>query len=194
MEATCVFFFPGIEMNFFLISQSSYWLSTEATLPEYFVINANRDLVNISSLLASFLPALKARFVMDGIETMIPRSLISMLQFLEEPRINSLGRSKLLRNLVAFQQNFANIPFVRPLSLDHMTDESISPVDTLSRQSPSPGSAFRDGFTFARQSVLLLGLEEKVSPYRCVLFVPMILFFKFFECSLRCIVVSSTFI
>ncbi|KAI8871415.1 hypothetical protein GQ42DRAFT_162029 [Ramicandelaber brevisporus] len=87
--------------------EGSYLLREEATEPDPYVQNLNADLVSCEAGLSEFLPPSKMNFVLGGISTLVGNLLVANTRYIR--RLNAAGNRKMIRNVLALQQNLTNL-------------------------------------------------------------------------------------
>ncbi|KAI0778405.1 Sec8 exocyst complex component-specific domain-containing protein [Trametes elegans] len=90
-----------------------YRIEREAAEPDPHIIDLNTELGNCDASLTATLPEVQRRFVFEGIGHLMQHLLISNARFIHSA--NELGIKKMMRNMLALQQNIKTI-----------TDDSIS--------------------------------------------------------------------
>ena len=89
------------------ISDSSYVVSDTAVEPSPSIVDLNAELASLDDILTETLPATSRAFALSGIATLTDAYLISLVHRLKA--INRQGTTKMLRNILALQQNLKNI-------------------------------------------------------------------------------------
>ena len=102
VQARCFYFLASMK-------QSSYEIGDGLTLPENFVLNFNRNLLTLRETMMTYLGPLKTRFLLDGLEQLIPWIVMNSVPHLQHRFFNSNGIGRMQRNLIALQQGLANI-------------------------------------------------------------------------------------
>jgi len=87
--------------------RSSYRLEREATEPDPYIMELNNDLARCDDATSTTLAEHQRRFVFDGLGTLISRLLISSSSQIRF--VNEKGAQKMLRNILALQQNLKTI-------------------------------------------------------------------------------------
>lgn len=88
------------------IQNSSYYIE-EAQEPDNFILELNKDLSASEECMSTFLPSHKIRYLFDGLPRLISTILIRSLKKIK--RMNRIGVQKMIRNVLALQQNLTNI-------------------------------------------------------------------------------------
>ncbi|KAI8990488.1 Sec8 exocyst complex component-specific domain-containing protein [Trametes punicea] len=84
-----------------------YRVEREATEPDPHVIDLNTELGNCDASLTSTLPEIERKFVFEGMGHLMQHLLISNARFIQSA--NALGIKKMMRNMLALQQNIKTI-------------------------------------------------------------------------------------
>ncbi|KAI0361385.1 hypothetical protein OH77DRAFT_1417634 [Trametes cingulata] len=84
-----------------------YRIEREAAEPDPHIIDLNTELGNCDASLTSTLPELHRKFVFEGIGHLMQHLLISNARFIQSA--NALGIKKMMRNMLALQQNIKTI-------------------------------------------------------------------------------------
>ncbi|KAI7857397.1 Sec8 exocyst complex component-specific domain-containing protein [Circinella umbellata] len=92
------------------MQEGNYYLEDETYEPDPYIITLNQDLVEVDDCITASLPPKDELFAFDGLPALIVHILISEASHIK--RMNSNGVQKMMRNILALQQNLAN--FVPP--------------------------------------------------------------------------------
>ncbi|KAI0375224.1 hypothetical protein BV20DRAFT_1009421 [Pilatotrama ljubarskyi] len=84
-----------------------YRIEREAAEPDPHIVDLNTELGSCDASLTSTLPELHRRFVFEGIGHLMQHLLISNARFIQSA--NELGIKKMMRNMLALQQNIKTI-------------------------------------------------------------------------------------
>ncbi|KAI8063832.1 Sec8 exocyst complex component-specific domain-containing protein [Gongronella butleri] len=93
-----------------VIREGNYHLEDESYEPDPFVITLNADLMDIDDSINASLPRKDNVFCFDGLPALMVHILITEASFIK--RMNRHGAQKMIRNILALQQNLTN--FVPP--------------------------------------------------------------------------------
>ncbi|KAJ1985898.1 exocyst subunit [Dimargaris cristalligena] len=97
--------------------EGNYGLSEESQEPDQYIQTFNADLIMCEELLAKSLPRDEIEFVFSGISHLISYILINNAGHLKD--LNYFGSRKMVRNVLALQQNLTNISLSNESGLDH---------------------------------------------------------------------------
>lgn len=89
------------------VTESTYAVADSAIEPAPHVVDLNAELANVDDILTETLPAAARAFVLGGIATLIDATLIGLVHKIKA--VNRQGVTKMLRNILALQQNLKNI-------------------------------------------------------------------------------------
>ncbi|KAI8991536.1 Sec8 exocyst complex component-specific domain-containing protein [Mycotypha africana] len=89
------------------IRDGNYYLEDETFEPDPYIITLNADLMELSESVNASLPPRDEEFVFDGLPRLIVHLLISEASYIK--RLNKNGIQKMLRNILALQQNMNNL-------------------------------------------------------------------------------------
>ncbi|SJX62766.1 related to SEC8-protein transport protein [Sporisorium reilianum f. sp. reilianum] len=89
------------------ISESTYVITSTAIEPAPPIVDLNAELANLDDVLSETLPAASRAFALSGMSVLIDACLIGLVHSLKA--VNRDGVTKLLRNMLAVQQNLKNI-------------------------------------------------------------------------------------
>ncbi|ORY92249.1 hypothetical protein BCR43DRAFT_508347 [Syncephalastrum racemosum] len=92
------------------VREGNYYLEDETYEPDPYVITLNQDLMDIDDCINASLPPKDELFAFDGLPALIVHLLISEASYIK--RMNANGVQKMMRNILALQQNLSN--FVPP--------------------------------------------------------------------------------
>ncbi|KAI9250189.1 Sec8 exocyst complex component-specific domain-containing protein [Phascolomyces articulosus] len=92
------------------MQEGNYYLEDETYEPDPYIITLNQDLVEVDDCITASLPPKDELFAFDGLPALIVHILISEASHIK--RMNANGVQKMMRNVLALQQNLAN--FVPP--------------------------------------------------------------------------------
>ncbi|KAI8146190.1 hypothetical protein BJV82DRAFT_600834 [Fennellomyces sp. T-0311] len=92
------------------MQEGNYYLEDETYEPDPYIITLNQDLVEMDDCITASLPPKDELFAFDGLPALIVHILISEASHIK--RMNANGVQKMMRNVLALQQNLAN--FVPP--------------------------------------------------------------------------------
>ncbi|KAH9857960.1 Sec8 exocyst complex component-specific domain-containing protein [Lenzites betulinus] len=84
-----------------------YRIEREAAEPDPHIIDLNTEIGSCDASLTSTLPEVQRRFVFEGMGHLMQHLLISNARFI--PSANALGIKKMMRNMLALQQNIKTI-------------------------------------------------------------------------------------
>ncbi|CAG8528432.1 3435_t:CDS:10 [Paraglomus brasilianum] len=87
--------------------EGNYQLMEEAVEPDPYIIQLNEDLVKCDDYLSSSLPSREHKFIFEGLDKLMEKLLINNVTFMKN--LNPNGANKMLRNILALQQNLKNI-------------------------------------------------------------------------------------
>ncbi|KDQ63373.1 hypothetical protein JAAARDRAFT_169127 [Jaapia argillacea MUCL 33604] len=138
--------------------QGSYRLDREATEPDPYVIDLNNELVECDDAVSSALPQRQQRFVFEGLGYLIEHVLISDARHIH--LANDAGVKKVIRNMVAVQQN------LRTITTEDIEFERAKKYYNLFFTSPSgllESIRQKQTFTFDEYKTML-GLQCGVDP------------------------------
>ncbi|CAO3591713.1 unnamed protein product [Absidia cylindrospora] len=93
-----------------VIRDGNYYLEDESFEPDPYVITLNSDLMDIDDSINLSLPRKDEMFCFDGLPALMVHILISEAGYIK--RMNHNGAQKMIRNILALQQNLTN--FVPP--------------------------------------------------------------------------------
>ncbi|ORX58842.1 hypothetical protein DM01DRAFT_1333460 [Hesseltinella vesiculosa] len=93
-----------------VVREGNYFLEDESYEPDPFVISLNADLMDIDDSINTSLPRKDEVFCFDGLPALMVHVLVSEASFIK--RMNRHGAQKMIRNILALQQNLTN--FVPP--------------------------------------------------------------------------------
>ncbi|KAI8340907.1 Sec8 exocyst complex component-specific domain-containing protein [Chlamydoabsidia padenii] len=93
-----------------VIRDGNYYLEDESFEPDPYVITLNSDLMDIDDSINLSLPRKDEMFCFDGLPALMVHILISEAKYIK--RMNHNGAQKMIRNILALQQNLTN--FVPP--------------------------------------------------------------------------------
>ncbi|KAI8093036.1 Sec8 exocyst complex component-specific domain-containing protein [Halteromyces radiatus] len=93
-----------------VIRDGNYYLEDESFEPDPYVITLNSDLMDIDDSINVSLPRKDEMFCFDGLPALMVHILISEAGYIK--RMNHHGAQKMIRNILALQQNLTN--FVAP--------------------------------------------------------------------------------
>ncbi|KAJ1909211.1 exocyst subunit [Tieghemiomyces parasiticus] len=98
--------------------EGNYGLEEESQEPDQYVQTFNADLIMCEELLAKSLPKDEIEFIFSGLSHLISHILISNVTHLKD--LNYYGSRKMIRNILALQQNLTSISLTSEMSgLDH---------------------------------------------------------------------------
>ncbi|CDR99686.1 related to SEC8-protein transport protein [Sporisorium scitamineum] len=89
------------------ISESTYVVNSTAIEPAPHIVDLNAELANLDDILTETLPAASRAFALSGISVLIDACLIGLVHKIKA--VNREGVTKMLRNILALQQNLKNI-------------------------------------------------------------------------------------
>ncbi|KAI9491703.1 Sec8 exocyst complex component-specific domain-containing protein [Zychaea mexicana] len=92
------------------MQEGNYYLEDETYEPDPYIITLNQDLVELDDCITASLPPKDELFAFDGLPALIVHILISEASHIKRMNVN--GVQKMMRNVLALQQNLAN--FVPP--------------------------------------------------------------------------------
>ncbi|TFK56605.1 Sec8 exocyst complex component-specific domain-containing protein [Heliocybe sulcata] len=87
--------------------QGNYVLDDEPTEPDAFIVDLNKELIDCEESITSSLPLRQQYFVFEGLGQLMEHLLISNARHIH--RANAYGVRKIMRNMVALQQNLRTI-------------------------------------------------------------------------------------
>ncbi|KZT30767.1 hypothetical protein NEOLEDRAFT_1159877 [Neolentinus lepideus HHB14362 ss-1] len=87
--------------------QGNYVLDDESTEPDAYVVDLNKELIDCEEYITSSLPLRRQYFVFEGLGQLMEHLLISNARHIH--RANPYGVRKIMRNMVALQQNLRTI-------------------------------------------------------------------------------------
>ncbi|KAJ2080940.1 exocyst subunit [Coemansia sp. RSA 988] len=96
--------------------EGDYQLDSEALEPEPYIQALNADISTIEEKMEACLPANKLSLVFGGISVLMAHILITNTRHIKS--FNSAGNSKMVRNVLALQQNLTNIALPEESGLD----------------------------------------------------------------------------
>ncbi|KAJ2611293.1 exocyst subunit [Coemansia sp. RSA 1365] len=96
--------------------EGDYQLDSEALEPEPYIQALNADISTIEEKMEACLPADKLSLVFGGISVLMAHILIANTRHIKS--FNSAGNSKMVRNVLALQQNLTNIALPEESGLD----------------------------------------------------------------------------
>ncbi|TKY85669.1 hypothetical protein EX895_005209 [Sporisorium graminicola] len=89
------------------ISESTYVVNSTAIEPAPHIVDLNAELANLDDILSETLPTHSRAFALSGISVLIDACLIGLVHKIKA--VNREGVTKMLRNILALQQNLKNI-------------------------------------------------------------------------------------
>lgn len=89
------------------ITESTYAVNDTAVEPAPHIVELNAELASLDDILSETLPAASRAFAFAGVSTLIDACLVSLVHRLGA--VNREGVGKMLRNILALQQNLKNI-------------------------------------------------------------------------------------
>lgn len=89
------------------VSESTYSINDTAIEPAPHVVDLNAELANLDDILTETLPAESRALVLSGISTLMDATLVGLVGRIKA--MNREGTTKMLRNILALQQNLKNI-------------------------------------------------------------------------------------
>ncbi|KAG0169785.1 hypothetical protein DFQ29_009538 [Apophysomyces sp. BC1021] len=103
------------------IREGNYFLEDETFEPDPYVITLNSDLMGIDDCINASLPPKDEMFAFDGLPALAVHLLISDASYIK--RMNTNGVQKMVRNILALQQNLSNFaPPLQSSALDRARD------------------------------------------------------------------------
>lgn len=84
-----------------------YQLSTDAAEPDASIVELNAELAACDECAASTLPSQERIFLLEGLPFLIDSLLVSNSRYIV--RANKYGAKKMMRNILALQQNLKNL-------------------------------------------------------------------------------------
>lgn len=89
------------------VTEGNYLVEESAAEPDPHVVDLNADLANLDDIMADSLTPEDHRFVFDGLASLMDTLLIASVKKVRA--VNLAGVSKMIRNILALQQNLKNI-------------------------------------------------------------------------------------
>ncbi|KAJ2234143.1 exocyst subunit [Coemansia sp. RSA 1286] len=96
--------------------EGSYYLENDAMEPDQYIQALNADVSAIEEKMENFLPADKLALVFGGISVLMAHILIANTRYIRH--FNDAGNRKMIRNILALQQNLTNIALPEESGLD----------------------------------------------------------------------------
>ncbi|KAJ2038368.1 exocyst subunit [Coemansia sp. S3946] len=96
--------------------EGSYNLDTDAVEPDQYIQALNADISTIEEKMESCLPADRLNLVFGGISVLMAHILIANTRYIRH--FNDAGNRKMVRNILALQQNLTNIALPEESGLD----------------------------------------------------------------------------
>ncbi|KAJ1967249.1 exocyst subunit, partial [Dimargaris xerosporica] len=96
--------------------EGNYGLDAETGEPDQYIQTFNADLIMCEELLAKSLPRDELEFIFSGISYLIANILVTNATRLKD--LNRFGVHKMVRNILALQQNLTNISLCSELGMD----------------------------------------------------------------------------
>ncbi|KAG0798771.1 hypothetical protein G6F62_000992 [Rhizopus arrhizus] len=88
------------------IRNGNYYLEDESFEPDPYIITLNTDLMELNDCVNASLPHKDELFVFDGLPDLISYLLINEATYIK--KLNNNGIQKMIRNILALQQNLSN--------------------------------------------------------------------------------------
>lgn len=89
------------------VRDGNYYLEDESFEPDPYVITLNSDLMEMDDCITASLPPKDEMFAFDGLPALIVHLLISEAAYIK--RMNANGVQKMMRNILALQQNLNSL-------------------------------------------------------------------------------------
>lgn len=89
------------------ISESTYAVADTAIEPAPHIVDLNAELANLDDIFTETLPAPSRSWIFSGVATLMDACLIGLVHNIKA--VNREGTTKMLRNILALQQNLKNI-------------------------------------------------------------------------------------
>ncbi|KAJ1892330.1 exocyst subunit, partial [Kickxella alabastrina] len=96
--------------------EGSYYLESDAVEPDQYIQALNADVSAIEDKMESCLPADRLALVFGGISVLMAHTLIANTRYIRH--FNAAGNRKMIRNILALQQNLTNIALPEESGLD----------------------------------------------------------------------------
>lgn len=89
------------------VLESTYAVNENAVDPAPHIVDLNAELASIDDMLTETLPASSRAFVLEGVAALMDAHLVRLVHSIRA--VNTQGVTKMLRNILALQQNLKNI-------------------------------------------------------------------------------------
>ncbi|KAI7829231.1 Sec8 exocyst complex component-specific domain-containing protein [Kickxella alabastrina] len=96
--------------------EGSYYLESDAVEPDQYIQALNADVSAIEDKMENCLPADRLALVFGGISVLMAHTLIANTRYIRH--FNAAGNRKMIRNILALQQNLTNIALPEESGLD----------------------------------------------------------------------------